>query len=354
MKLDLNKILPLVDTKYISIQKHPTEELFIYNYTQKCQFDRVWTEETLMCRGIIVDKEGNILAKPFNKFFNYEEHVGEDSKLPQLPLEDFEVFDKLDGSLGILYWIGDTPHIATRGSFTSDQAIKATQILHNKYKNVKLYPGVTYLFEIIYPENRIVVDYGPMEDLYLLAAIDTETGKEMVYEWLKECHGADFPIISRYDGITDLTKIKELGKENSEGFVIKFKNGIRTKIKLEEYVRLHRLVTGVNAKTIWEHLKDGTGIEEIIDRVPDEFYHWVKKTHGSLLQQYLDIEANATRDYGMVRNMDTRKEQAIFLQTNSNYAGVVFKMLDEQPYDQIIWKLIRPEATRPYKEDIDA
>ena len=37
----------------------------------------------------------------------------------------------------------------------------------------------TYLFEIIYPSNRIVVDYGSSRRLVLLAAVHTQTGIEL-------------------------------------------------------------------------------------------------------------------------------------------------------------------------------
>src|SRR3972149_3073306 len=126
MKINLNVFYDLVQQKYLSVQKHDKVDLLIWNYTPKAQFSRYWTDETMMARGLITDLEGNVIARPFRKFFNYSEHTGEDSKLPSLPMETFEVFDKLDGSLGILYWRGETPYIATRGSFSSDQAIRGT------------------------------------------------------------------------------------------------------------------------------------------------------------------------------------------------------------------------------------
>ena len=58
----------------------------------------------------------------FNKFFNMEEHQPE-----EIPNETFEVFEKLDGSLGILFWYQGQWILATKGSFTSDQAIRGYQ-----------------------------------------------------------------------------------------------------------------------------------------------------------------------------------------------------------------------------------
>lgn len=354
IKQTMKNLQKYIDEKYISVQKHPTEDLYIYNYTQKAQFNRVWTEEILSCRGLIMNGKGEIIARPFKKFFNYEEYTGEDSKLSPLPLEDFEVFEKWDGSLGILYWIKDKPYLATRGSFISEQAIKGTEILRKKYPLSYLDKTKTYLFEIIYPENRIVIDYSGLEDIVLLAIFDIKTGEEMSYEVVKKC---EFPVVKRFDGIKDITQIRTtLAKDNSEGFVIRFQNGIRIKIKFEEYVRLHRLITGINARHIWENLKEGEGIEELIDKVPDEFYKWVKETATRLNNEYEVIEqVICSHILDEVKDLPTRKEQALAIfaeEDDKKYSGIVFKMLDKKDYTEAIWKLIKPAHEVPFKKEI--
>lgn len=349
MKIDLNKFNELVDQKYLSVQKHPEADLLIFNYTQKCQFERFWIEETMMARGLITDLEGNIKARPFKKFFNLSEHTGEDSKLPVLPVEEFKVYEKLDGSLGILYHTEHGFFIATRGSFTSEQAIKANQILQQKYQKFYFHPMYTHLFEIIYKANKIVVDYGDLEDLVLLAVIDTESGEEIDLESFKE----EFLVVKKYDGITDLSNLQLLAEDNREGFVVRFKSGVRVKVKFEEYVRLHRLVTGVNAKRIWEHLRDGLSLDELMDRVPDEFFRWVTQTISNLRFEYNLVEDLACKEWEKIKDLTTRKDQALVIK-DSKFRGVIFKMLDKQSYDEVIWKMVKPVAEKPYKEDIDA
>ena len=132
--IDFANLQKMVDEKFISVQKHPTEPLFIYNYTQRCQFDRVWNNETLACRGLILNDKNEIVARPFPKFFNLQEVIDQGG---QIPAEDFIVTEKMDGSLGILYWVEDKPYLATRGSFVSDQAIMGNWILHNKYSHMR-------------------------------------------------------------------------------------------------------------------------------------------------------------------------------------------------------------------------
>lgn len=231
----------MLEERYLNCQKHPTSELYIYNYSAKAQYDRLWNEITLACRGLILDEEGNVVARPFPKFFNLGEYDGQ--KVPNSP---FEVYEKMDGSLGISYVLDGKVQIATRGSFTSDQSVVANEMLQDKYYDAisKMKDGITYLFEIIYPESRIVVDYGIEEKLVLLAMIDIETGEDLTLE------NIGFPLVKKYDGINDINVLNLLEEENREGFVIKYSDGYRLKVKFEEYVRLHRIITHVSTISI--------------------------------------------------------------------------------------------------------
>jgi RNA ligase len=354
--IDFINLQKMIDEKYISVQKHPSADLYIYNYTQKAQFDRVWNNETLQCRGLIMDSRNNIVARPFPKFFNLQEAIDQGE---QLPAEDFVVTEKMDGSLGILYFISGFPHLATRGSFISDQAIRGTKILQSKYFESRFNPHYTYLFEIIYPENRIVVDYKGLEDLVLLAVRDTQTGKEPPYDFIckfAENHGLKH--VQKYDAIRDFSKIQ--AEENKEGYVINFPTSEkRYKIKFDEYVRLHRLVTGVNARTIWDLLRSNQAFDELMDRVPDEFYSWVKKTKKNLEEEFNLVEALALKQWEIIKTLPDRKTQALTLLNNTKeeqkkIIPIVFALLDKKPYADIIWKMLKPSAEKPFKEDVDA
>src|SRR5690349_876931 len=84
----------------ITCRPHPTHDLLIWNYTTKCQYERAWDEITMQARGMITSSDGTIVSRCMKKFFNLEEHQG------SLPLEPFTVTTKMDGSLGLLYFIG--------------------------------------------------------------------------------------------------------------------------------------------------------------------------------------------------------------------------------------------------------
>jgi hypothetical protein len=338
MNIDLKELNLLIEQKYISVQKHKDASLYIYNYTPQTQFERYWTGITLQCRGLILNENGAVAARPFRKFFNLEEH-----RLEEIPQEPFEVYEKLDGSMGILYWLNKVPFIASRGSFHSQQAQKASRLLHTKYTHILPYlrQEVTYLFEIIYPQNRIVVNYGAAEELILLAIIDNHTGLDLPLE------NIGFPLVQRFDGISDLQKLKALNHPNKEGFVLKFRSSFRVKVKFEEYVRLHRILTGVSNKMIWEMLRNNTPMDAILERVPDEFYDWVKKNREELMQEYTAIEAYCKNDF---KELGDRKSTAMYYLT-CKYPSILFAMLDKRDYSDSIWKLIKPKYEKPFAKE---
>ena len=136
MYYDLSKFDELVELGYLRrVENGP---LVLYNYTDKCTYDKYWNEYTIIARGLILEKEtGKVIAKPFPKFWNLGER--EETFFKNLPELGYTPFEKLDGSLGILFYYDNKWNIATRGSFTSDQAIKGAEIL-KKYNTEVLRP----------------------------------------------------------------------------------------------------------------------------------------------------------------------------------------------------------------------
>jgi RNA ligase len=349
---------------HISKRHHPDAPLHLFDYTPKAQFERVWTAETIACRGLVVHDDGRVWARPFGKFFNSGEHhdggqttPGAGNPIAALPIhEPFEVFDKLDGSLGIAYRHPGTQQIciSTRGSFSSEQAIHASALVRDRHRelDVEIAENETWLFEIIYPSNRIVVNYGDRDELVLLAIIDTQTGLDRPLPGPDRWTG---PTVSRHDNLQDWKALVDQQSrsgrfgDDAEGYVVRFASGVRAKIKFDDYLRLHRLVTGVSSITIWEHLSAGLPFDEILDRVPDEFFEWVKHTADALRAEYDTIESDCRRlnDRPEVDRVD-RKATAQFF-ADKPHRAVLFKMYDSQSYDALIWRLIKPEFSRPFR-----
>ena len=167
MKYSIAKFEELVEQGYL--RKSEKGDLVLYGYTDKTTFERHWNEYTTVARGLILNRHtGHVVAKPFPKFFNLGET--EETFAVNLPTDQYyEVFEKMDGSLGIIFYYEGKWDVATRGSFYSEQAEKAREML-KKYNFTNIPKHCTLLVEIIYPANKIIVDYGKEEKLVLLGA----------------------------------------------------------------------------------------------------------------------------------------------------------------------------------------
>jgi RNA ligase len=363
--LSLSLLARMTDNGYVKAQRHPTLPLRIFNYTAKCQWEREWNGITKKCRGLIVRNDGEVIARPFPKFFNYEEHLQEVNGLlqdgasvtPNPPFDMNEpaiVTDKMDGSLGILYPAERGWAIATRGSFTSDQAIAGTELLHER-PEWEPAEDCTYLFEIIYPENRIVVKYD-FPELVLLDVIETSTGLRARDSAWAQYRG---PVATQFDHATLAEALAEPPRENAEGMVIYFPStNTRIKLKQADYVALHRIVTGMNEKTVWELLSEGKTADDICQGIPEEFWPWVHETAGDLYDHAKEIYLSASEAYfGICQGLDQgmpegkywdRKIFALEAQ-EPEYAEVrpyLFMLLDNKDLAPSIWKSIKPHNPR--------
>ncbi|MCL2682250.1 MAG: NUDIX domain-containing protein [Bacteroidales bacterium] len=220
---------------YLTREKHPSQNLYIYNYTDKCKKEEYWNEITLWARGIILDASNNVIAKPLKKFFEY--HQIYDGFIPD---EDYEILEKKDGALGILYWVNEMPFITTRSSFVLPQALKATMMLYTNYADslINLNKDYSYFFEIIYPESRFVIDYKNTTDLFLIGAFDNKNNIDIPLDYLTNL---PFPKVRKVEVNSNINELHEIDIENEEGYVIRFLNGFRIKIKFQSYMKNYML-----------------------------------------------------------------------------------------------------------------
>lgn len=252
-------------------------DLSLFCYSKKCVYDRMWNDTTRTCRGLIIDRvKREIVALPFPKFFN----LGE---MTQLPDEPFEVFEKLDGSLIILFYHNGEWKTATKGSLASVQALWAKEFI-SKYDLIHLNKSYTYLCEAVGPQNRIVVPYEePM--LVLLAAYSNVNGYELSHYYLtclSQEIGWQVARIYEYDSLVYLVEHSKILSKYREGFVVRFDGGTRVKIKGEEYLRIHRLLSHVTPLSIWECMKNDDNLELFRKELPEEFWNDFDKIYNLL------------------------------------------------------------------------
>lgn len=378
--LDLGEMTELTKYGFVREQSHPTEPLKILSYTDKAQIAgaALWEDYPSLwhCRGLIYNTDhGEIVAQPFKKFWNYGQGAA-----PKLDLDEpVYTTDKVDGSLGILYRepVGGNLAIATRGSFTSDQARHATDVLRNWY-GYDLYssPGFgkpprdprgdwhvvddeTFLFEIVYPGNRIVVNYHGIDDLFLLGSVDLEDGT--VYRPSTAAVHLDWngPRAESLGYNTLREALAAPPRENREGIVVStMYGGPQLKIKQEDYVVLHRIVTGLSERRVWQALAAGQTVDQINEPLPDEFHPWVEKValklvtefnrrQSRMLDEFYNAMATArqagwaSRDEDGYHDVYDRKSIALLFQ-ESDDPWALFAQLDGRDITEKLWKQLEP------------
>ncbi len=352
MVINLDEINKRINEGLITARKHPFLDLWIYNYTHKCQYDGLWDEYTERCRGLIIDGNGHILNNPFPKFYNLGE--SEKTMLKNLPAEMPTIVEKLDGMLGILYHERNEIAISTRGKFDSPYAIWATKWIREKGFSIKDFNAdYTYLLEIIYPDNRIVVDYKGRYDLVLLAVRHNYNGYEL--DHVKEARrlGLSYAKEYSFDSIDNAVRyLDRFSGSEFEGFVCKYSGGVRVKIKSADYKRLHKLLTGVSSRDIWRSLRDTGSVDSIIENVPDEFMSWVKRVETELKSSKKEIMDKALNIVSDAKKLDNRRYQFEYISESSikdyglGLRKIAMLLLDNKVdrAEFIIWQMIKPSG----------
>lgn len=362
MRFDWDELHGAKGEGFLSIVAHPVAsgEIFLLNYTDRAQYQRAWDRYPVLidCRGTVVNVAGETIAKPFRKFFN----VGEQ---PETQLEHLitlgapEVTHKLDGSMCVLYPYEDGYRFTTRGSFTSWQSARATEIWETNYATeqaARLDGRLTYIFELVGPENRHVVRYD-RENLVLIGVVVTETGQEWSYHaTTEEARRLNLPHVDAESLADDWPSLIHAERTNFEGFVLFWPDhNRRVKIKLEEYVRLNRIISGLSEHVVWEHLRDGVGIEEMRAALPEEIQRWLDATTVALLSAHADLAIEVERVLDSIRatgldpaDRTQRKEVAqIVLRESSKVRPAVFLALDGKDHHDALWRLVEPRAGDP-------
>jgi RNA ligase len=354
---------------YLREAQHPTEPLALLNYTDRAQtkpelFDQV--PSLNLCRGLIYNTtDGTVAARPFHKFWNYGQ-----AQAAKIGLNDtVTVTDKVDGSLGIMYREPSSGKwaIATRGSFDSEQALHATKLLQTRYDGFE--PAdleYTLLFEIVYPDNRIVVDYGLLDDLILLGSVSMKDGTVIGATLTHRTDNWPGLHASEWEDQKLGTVLAAPPRPNAEGFVLRrvMTNDL-VKVKQEDYLELHRIVFGLSTRRIYEAVVAGRTLEDILAPLPDEFHAWTtavhnelyakfRKRHNKLIEQYATTMAWAHKggmcglyedESGHEWTVDRseRKEIAqLFSELDDPWA--MFALLDDREIAPKIWKELEPPA----------
>lgn len=276
---------------------HPDLPLIGLNYTPVAHntlhaFHNGWTLPLRLCRGIIFDSEGNLVALPFMKFFNYLEHP-ETMELPDGNY--FEATVKMDGHLGIIFEYKGKIHITTRGSFIHNSS-NIGKMLIEKYSRNKSWEdfskNLTLLTEIIHPTTRVYTEYQE-EKLVLIGASDRKTFDDIFYEDLLSIgKKLNLPVTEIWTGksLKELVRLmKDKSVQNQEGFVVRT-TGLRFKLKFDTYIA-KMVADKLSFKYLMNRFKSGN-LKRMIDTLPEEIYNSALEMLGRMLLAVADTESD--------------------------------------------------------------
>lgn len=362
----LEELQSQMDLKMVKATPHPTADLHILNYTQMAAYQpEHWNHVTDLCRGLIYcPTTFEVVSRGFRKFWNYADERHSETLPINFPSFLPEITKKMDGSLGIGYEVSEDDYrIATRGSFTSDQAIWATKWLQeNEAMDWPL--GFTPVFEIIFPENQIVVKY-PFSGLVLLALINVETGHELSWMHLSYFAGMNnVRVVERFD--REIAECLAEDCPNEEGYVLSWpREGttpIRCKVKFETYRRLHSLLTQTNPKAIWELLNEGKSIEDVLVDVPADFADWARGVSTRILDQWAALDRQTVDAYDAYFKANPvhfpeepldRRHFAEYAKSCPAITPYLFATLDHKHVRPMIFKAIKPRGDDPSFKAVD-
>jgi predicted kinase len=160
------------------------EGLTIVSYTPATELGNLWKDYPTLrhFRGIIMDQEGSIVARPFQKTHK----AGIEIPLEDLEIKPDQVFEKANGSLIVMYHHNGSWNTSTKFSFDNETWTQAADRMLANTDQEGLDPKKTYLFEIILPNDPHIVDYEGEESMILLNAIENETGKLDSWDHIQE------------------------------------------------------------------------------------------------------------------------------------------------------------------------
>lgn len=311
-----------------------------YNVSSTETFPKVETHEHAVlreCRGLIFDRDGDLVRRAYHKFFN----VGEREETLWLNFgESHAILEKLDGSMITPLFLKDehgNEHLrwATKAGITDISMQAELYISQNpnlQYESMAhdlRKDGYLPIFEWCSWQNRVVIDHL-VETLVLTGIRHNLTGTYVKYEDMCIV-AADYhvPVVKTIT-VQDVEEIYKA--QDTEGVVIRFADGHMAKVKSEWYVQIHRAKDNLSQeKRIVEMLLNGTE-DDVIPFLPDsdkekllifrdQFWTGFNFVVGLLQSQFWDI----------THNQLSRKDFALNVVPTLPhfFAPILFKMMDK-------------------------
>lgn len=271
----------------------------------------------LECRGLILDKDDNwsVVARPFDKFFN----LGE-GRAAEIDWDHATVYEKLDGSLMILYYYKSGWRVASSGTPDASGPCNSSKEFatfkdlfwdtfynHEKYAVPPSYlEGYTFMFELETPHNRVVVPHS--EPKLTLIGIRHKGGQEYSINYWEKL--ADIPCYRKAKTFSFSNKeemlefSKTLDPLKQEGFIVRDWAFNRVKVKTAQYVALAHMRDKFSPRAAIEIVRSGETSEV------GTYFPEYKKTLEDTTKKYHYLLGALEVSYNCIKDIESQKEFA--------------------------------------------
>jgi hypothetical protein len=326
----------------ISTTVSPCGRLGILNYGTKSPKTHPYTLES---RSLVLELEtGNVVAKTFNRFFNFHECL-EIHK--NFNWNNFIVEEKCDGSLVYVYYYDGSWRVNTRNSFANgliDGYNGTWQQLFLEAGGYKVFEYLNrlnpkdfvFIFELGSLFNKVVKEHRN-PTLFLLSVVNNLTLKEP-FDYLKlnslaALMGVKRPQVYLFNTLDDILATVDTLPPTDEGYVANDGN-MRIKFKNKGYLALHAL-KGNNNLFLVKYLVPLFFTKEADKDEVLTYYPEVSEKMSQIETHCIKLKQTVAELWEENKHLKDRKEFALKVK-DSPYCSFLFNLYKGQPLDSVI------------------
>jgi len=300
-------------------------------------------------RGIIFDdKTGDILRRPFNKFFNLNEKPETRSENIDIS-QPHVILQKLDGSMIVPFYVNDKMIFGTKMGAT-DQSAQVEEFLkdqpnYHEFCKDLITLGMSPIFEYTSPTNRIVINYKDTR-LTLIAIRDMHTGVYTLYhDMIKVADKYGIPVVKALPGgIGNMEKFvaETRSLTGEEGYVIRFP-ALQFKMKADEYVLKHKVKDSISQEKNLVELIFTDKIDDVYAVLDKDDAEKVHKYADSVLHTVSNIVTQVNQIVAEQKPLLNNEKKRFALEVvplHKEYAGILFSVWDGRDAREAIVKQV--------------
>lgn len=300
---------------------------YIYNYGNAVLVPR---DDPIirLCRGIVLNENGHLFNFPFTRFFNHHEE-----ECDLVDMESAVILEKFDGSLISVWHTGEEWEVTTRGSFyPSENAHNFKETFIRLFKEFdKLQPGLTYMFEMVSKDNRIVTKYDE-EFVALIGSRHLGSMREFdqdALDSLANTLGVRRPKRFKATNIEECRALFEDFKDDEEGLVIVDGEFNRKKLKQESYLKMAKIVS-MKPQDVLDYMLGRTELDADFTDMPE-----LRAKINEVKTLYNGVKIASHGIYDSIKDIETQKD---FAEKAKKYkiSSILFGLRKGVPFDKQI------------------